>query len=544
MDSFAKSILAVLLFFVPFAFAGAEPWAFSVLQVGLVLCWGVLLFTRRTWFVSPLFIPVGFTLGYLVVLTLLQTCFAKTLLDPAAFYPISLMPLYGWEHASLFVTYGGVVALVAQLYTSQQKEQRLLTWALVSVLCVALCAASLPKGEYIFLLTGLRGGIGPFLNRNHAAVFFAMGALIGLGLFFTRQLRAVTYVSCHKRNVFYIEQALLFAAFIALCTAVVMTRSRGGMMSLLVGIFCYALLCVWAVPHRLQKRLKGIFITLVAGVLVSGWIFTHVKEINSFALRSTGASTQTRTMLYRSAGQMLNKYPVWGIGVGAMPVAITSYVERPVASYIERLHNDWLEILLGVGYVGALPLLMGLLWFVWQALKRLKRLETRKQFLFASLLSVLAAMAVGSGVDFHFFIPANALLFFVVLGLCCAPTYAKGGDVSLFPCRRVLWLLVLCIALYIPARKTFAWCNVVAGRKLETTAKLTHYKRALSYYPSPRHAVRLGNAYMNASLHAGAEEEKTHLRRQALEVAVWHLRRWPREKELSALYYRARNLDD
>ncbi len=542
MDVFVKTIFILLLFFTPFAFAGTEPWGFSILQGGVVTCWILLLCSRRKIVFSSVFKPVFFTLLFLSAFTALQACFSKTLLDPVALYPVSLMPLYSWEHVSLFVTYLAVVGLVPQLFVSQQDVKKLLFWVVVSAVAVAICAVSFPKGDYIFQLAGVRGGIGPFLNRNHASVFFVLGALAALGVFFTSQLNYGKLVSRTQKQAFYIKQVCFFAVFVSLCVAAVMTRSRGGMLSLLIGLFTYSFLIVWAVPRQFQRKIKGFLITLVVLVLTSGWIYTHVDDINAFARRSSGASEQTRQMIYRSAGTILKQYPVWGIGVGAMPVVITSYTEWSLSSYIERLHNDWLEILLGVGFVGALPIVFGLIWFIYLALKRLKRLEIRKQFLFAALLSALAAMSVGSLVDFHFFIPANALLFFVLLGAVCSLTYAKHHvhEISLNGGYRIGIIVILLAVCYLPLQKTLAWRCYVFGKGLKTQAKLAQYEQALVYYPSPRYAVRLGNAYLNASNRAATPEEKAMLREQAREIAIIYLGRYPRDKELSQLYMRLR----
>ena len=542
MNVFLKIIIGFLLFFTPFAFAGAEPWGFSVLQGGVVLCWVLFLFSHKRLIFSSVFKPVFFTLAFLIVLTLVQLCFSQTLLDPVPWHPITLMPLYAWEHISLFATYLAVAALIPQLYKSQENVQNLLFWVILSSVAVALCFVCLPKGEYIYRLAGLRAGVGPFLNRNHASIFFVLGAIVTLGVFFNSQLQAGKIVSRHQKTSFYMKQVCLFVVFGGLVAAAVMTRSRGGMLSLLMGIFCYAFLCVWAIPHQLRKRLKGFFLTLILLLLSAGWIYTHVEDINAFAQRGTGASEQTRKMMYRSANQILKQYPLWGIGVGAMPVVITSYVEWPVNKYIERLHNDWLEILLGVGYIGAMPILAGVLWFMFLALKRLKRLEVRKQFLFAALLSALVAMCIGSTVDFHFFIPANAYVFFLLLGCVCAATYAKHHvhEIELKVWLKLLILLVLCASVYVPTQKTRAWRCVVFGRGLKTQAKLAQYEQSVLYYPSPRYAVRLGNAYFNASLRAEAPEEKEALRQSAFDLSTTYLQRYPRDKALSYLYLRAR----
>ena len=47
MSLFLKLIVTILVFFVPFSFAGTEPWAFSVMQGLLLLAWAAVLISRR-----------------------------------------------------------------------------------------------------------------------------------------------------------------------------------------------------------------------------------------------------------------------------------------------------------------------------------------------------------------------------------------------------------------------------------------------------------------------------------------------------------------
>ena len=540
MDVFVKFLIGFLLLFTPFAFAGTEPWGFSVVQGVLIVAWSCALFSRKTLYKTTLFKPVFYTMSILIVLALVQVLFPQTTLQPVPFWhPVTLMRLYTLDHISLFITYLALAGLVMQFYPSQQEVKHLLEWSVICALLVALIAVSFPKGEYIFRLAGLRAGIGPFLNRNHASLYFALNALVALGLFFTKGLESGRNVfSSKQRHMFIVQQTSLAVIFVALVIATVMTRSRGGMLSLLTGLFAYSFLCVYAIPTQLKKRLKGFFITLAVLILTTGWIVTHTQEINAFAQRGTNASEETRKMLYRSAGYILKERPIWGIGIGAMPVVITSYVEWPVNGYIERLHNDWLEILLGVGYLGAVFILLGLIWFIGRALYLLKRLEIRKQLFFAALLSALVAMGIGSLFDFHFFIPANAVLFFVLLGAATAPTYAKKRvlRVHVKIWHRAVILLVLAAAFYVPLQKTLAWRNSLFGKGYKTQAKLMAYERALSQYPSPRYAFRLGAAYLQASKRASSIQEQEELRAKAYRLITDYLTKYPKEKALSRLY--------
>lgn len=542
MDVFLKSILVLLLFFVSFAFAGAEPWAFSVMQGGIMLSIWLLAFSRRHIVITPLFKPVLFTLGFLTLFALLQSAFPQTLLDKAAWYPSTLMRLYTLEHASLFVTYLLLCFLVSQLL---QTSRELKFFAMLAALCglaVALCALCMPDGDYIYYLAGKKGGVGPFLNRNHAGIFLGMSAVMTLGYTAISFLDYSRFAANGRKGPFCFRQIFFSLVFLGLCAGTVFTRSRGGMLALGIGIFSYAFLCAGFIAKNTKTRLKGLLLTLTALVLCSGWVMSHVDEINAFAHRVSDTSTQTRKMLYRTSLNMLKDYPLWGIGIGAMPVAITSYMPQRLNHYVERLHSDWLEILLGTGYIGFLPVLFGVLWFIKKSFSRMRRLPARKQFLFASLLSGLTVMSIGSAVDFDFFIPATAYLFFLMLGMTCSPSYDKHHIRAYMPpaLLRAAAVLLCIAACIIPLQKTIAWRLHLFGSGLKAQSKIAAYQNALKHYPSPRYALYLGNAYYNQSLRAENTHDKKALRAKAHALSLQYLEKYPKEKALSRLYFLSR----
>jgi len=542
MDLFLKMLLGALLFFAPFSFAAAEPWAFSVLQGGVFLSLLLLVFSRRRVYLTPLLKPVFFTLGFLALYALVQCVAPQTLLDAPAPYPSTLMRLYTLEHASLFVTYLGLAFLVSQLADCSETVGKFILAAGVCGVLVALCATCLPPGEYIYALTGVRGGFGPFLNRNHGGIFLASCAVLCLGWWCAAFKNPAARCGAGGKNVFYFRQILGGLAVAGMGTAAVFSRSRGGMLSLACGVFCFAFLCAGLVPEDWKKRVKFSVLAGAALAVCACWAWTHVDEINAFAHRTTGASVQTRRVLYRAAGKMLQDYPLWGIGVGALPVAVTSYMDTTVNEYVERLHGDWLEILTGVGYVGGVFILFGLGWFAYAALKRTRRLETLKKIRFAALLSALVVTAAGAGADFPFFIPGDAFIFFVVLGLACSPVFWKRRteEIPVSAAVRAAAAAVCLAAFIIPLGKTAAWRMFVFGRNLKPETRLRYYEKGLSYYPGPHFAVRLGNSYYNASLGADTPEEAARLRALANQTAVEYLQKYPKDKELSALYMRSR----
>lgn len=545
MSLFLKILVAVLIFFVPFSFAATQPWAFSVLQGGVLLAWIGVLVSRRTVVYCTLLKIVAYAFGVVIGLALIQSLFPQTILDKTVWYPVTLMRLYTLQHVSLFATYLGIVLLVPQVYASFNEIKRLAWVLVVAAGCVELCALIFPHGGFIPWIAGLpthNASVGPFLNRNHAGMFFVLNALLALGLFFTHQLHYKKLFTREQKNAFVIQQICLGLITVGLMLAAVFTRSRGAMLSLMVGLFGYAFLCVWCVPDSVKKRVKRMIYTLILLSLSVTWCYVYLDQINSFAHRQTGGpSDQTRKMLYLGAGQLLKKYPLWGIGLGAMPVAINEYTQWDPHQYIGRLHNDWLEVTLGIGYVGAGCVLLLLLWFARSALKRLKHLELRKQFLFAALLSASLAMGSGCLVDFHFFIPGCAFVFLLLLGMMNAPTFHKGHVHAWhLPWIAVVILVALgAAATYVPLQETRCWRAFTFGHGLKTQAKLEAYQQGLAYYPSPRYAVRLGNSYYNAAVHNKKDPIAClYYLEQAHEVARTYLEKYPKEKELSRLYLR------
>ena len=539
MDLFLRILLLLISFFVPFAFAGAEPWAFSVLQGGVCVLLAGVLFGRRTLYLTPLFKWAFYILGILILYTLIQCICTQTLLMPPAPYPATLMRLYSLEHASWFVTYLAWVFVVMQLEDTSKHIGRAVGGLILCAVLVALCAFCFGKEEYIQAWTGIARGFGPFLNRNHGGIFLAGGAVLCLG-WVSAAFAAPEY---KNKKLFWVRQFWGLATAVGLGVAAVFSRSRGGMLSLAVGIFSFAFWGALYLPNGWKKRLRWL---VLIGVALGGsvqWTFAHLDAINTFARRSRqGFSVQTRRMLYRAAGEMWRDYTWWGIGVGALPVVVTSYTDKPLRRYVDRLHSDWLEMAVGLGSVGSGLVLLGLGGFAVVVLRRFRYLKAVKKIKLAALLSTLLVICTGALADFPFFIPATALLFFWMVGLSCSPSFWKERITHWVPGLyvRLLILAVLWAACVVPLQNTLAWRMFVFGKNRQFETRIRYYQQGLAHYPSPHFALRLGNAYYNASQRTSDPAEKTRLLGLAHQTAADYLRQYPREKELSRLYMLSR----
>ena len=85
----------------------------------------------------------------------------------------------------------------------------------------------------------------------------AMCAVITLGYASVSFLDYGRFAAHGRKGQFYLRQGFFILLFISLCAGSVFTRSRGGMLALSLGIFCYAFLCTGFIPTPQQPCADG-----------------------------------------------------------------------------------------------------------------------------------------------------------------------------------------------------------------------------------------------------------------------------------------------
>jgi O-antigen ligase len=128
-----------------------------------------------------------------------------------------------------------------------------------------------------------------------------------------------------------------------------------------------------------------------------------------------------------------------GTGLGTFAVAFRRYQTTSLDLLIDHAHNDYLEVTTDTGILGAGLLFIPIIGLLFKMI--LAYVEARNPYRRSVLLACIggsAALLIHSAMDFNLQIPANALLFAVVLGLGCKATYStsaswgstKEGEVS------------------------------------------------------------------------------------------------------------------
>lgn len=276
-----------------------------------------------------------------------------------------------------------------------------------------------------FLLPFLKygGGFAQFINKNHFAFLVegAVGLLVGIAL-----LR-------HDRSKWLL---VYLSAILLLWVALVMSRSRGGLLAVTVQAMCAVSLFIISrrrSPRSADKQsfdwkrkivVGGVTIVAVLAITIFGVIWLGGDQL------STGVETAAAEMraadgthegsnrkdIWRATWQMARAHPVAGAGLGGYWAEVPRYHDASGVQTPQQAHNDYLELLASGGLIGAAIFV----WFVVLLIKRASAINRSSRFQRgAALGAVLGILGIGvhSVVEFGLHITVNALVFMMLLAI-------------------------------------------------------------------------------------------------------------------------------
>lgn len=246
---------------------------------------------------------------------------------------------------------------------------------------------------------------GSFVNRHDFAAYMEMTLSLPLGLMFVGAIGK--------------DRKLLFITAIALMgIALVLSGSRGGLISLLAAIF-FLLILTTKTKSSAQFALKvGLTILLVATIVVGSILIGGESSLTRFAETATSQDFSTsRTYIWSITLSIIaGNFPL-GAGFGAFGVAYTPFDIFNGLQRVEQAHNDYLEVLAVAGIVG---LAIGGCFLVQLFRTGLRNAKTANTFRRGVCLGALAgcfAILVHSLFDFVLHITAIATLFLTFIAL-------------------------------------------------------------------------------------------------------------------------------
>lgn len=441
----AKRLFFFALVFSPLAFGTVEPWSCAVMETAaagaLFVYMALAVKHTRPLPEVPGFFFLALMLGWVLFQLAPLPAAVVRLLSPEAFeihqnavfagksslwMTLSLHPSETAARFLRYAAYAGVYILTIQLLADRDRLRQAVV--LVTVFGALLSFSSilqlyLTEDRALWFRLVQHGSImGPYINRNHYAGLMGMilPVVLGLFLFFRPRLgnsnlfkSVVEILSQEKANL----HILVGSAAVLIATSIVLSLSRGGMIST-----CLALLVFTALLARRRISRSGTLITasfvLLACLSVSwfGWepIFERFRSLRIEQM----LAKVSRISYWQDSIEIISEFPVTGAGYGTFKDIYPAYQSIGENHYATHAHNDYLELLVEGGGVGFL--LFAGFFLTWLA-KSCRAFKTRRDpyaiLIYIGCVSGTSAIVFHSFADFNMQIGANGLWFFFLLGL-------------------------------------------------------------------------------------------------------------------------------
>ena len=437
--------LLALLVWVPVPLGSNRPWAVALLEAWVfALAGGWLLLALQgrvgitaaavagrwvlvllgVWLVYGAAQLVPLPLGWLEALSPVAAGHWAGASDPPpALAPASLEPhasLALWRlGAALFALFALILVLVRGRRRQRALAETLVAAAVAQSMLASLLALTNSGFWYIEALPQAHG---TYPNRNHLAGFLEMGIALGIGLLMA-DLSDPTHHRSWRQILRDWTTTLLGAKarvriYLAIMViTLVLTGSRMGNIAFFGGLTIAGLIGLLAYRRSSRPVLVLLASLLVVDLLILGSWFglDRVRE----RLEQTVLTEESRYHVDVRALGYLDDFFWTGSGGGSFYAVFPAYrAEDLVPLHFVHAHNDFLEFQLEYGVPGTVLLALVVVSSLGAAIRVLARRHDplARGMAFASLMGV-TSLLIHSSADFNLRIPANAVLFVVLLAL-------------------------------------------------------------------------------------------------------------------------------
>ncbi len=363
--------------------------------------------------------------------------FAKT-----KFMSLSLIPSYTLREGLEILSYFIIGFLIIKTVTRNQQIKRIFSVLIVMGVFEAFyglfeLSSGNPRILFYQKTYQLGSVTGTFVNRNHLSGYLEMIIPLAIGLIFARaNVFSFSGLRWKERLLLLSEKGLaanllLGCSVIVMSIAIIFSESRSGIAIL---IFTFVLFFVLSAYHfsfrEYQKKWLKYFLCVSLIIIIFISLFKGIgATIERFSLDEL--LIEGRPKFWGSTLRIFADFPFFGSGLGTFGSLFPDFMvdEKPIRIY--HAHNDYLEYLseLGVfGFILLLSVIIILLFFIFSSWQQRRHPEVKGLALggFVALINIL----IHSFTDFNLHIPANMLLFFIVLSLTLVAAYYQKSEKS------------------------------------------------------------------------------------------------------------------
>jgi O-antigen ligase len=263
---------------------------------------------------------------------------------------------------------------------------------------------------------------GTYINRNHFAGLLELiiPLTVAAGFYqiqlWRRERWRATRRSEENHVAAYRGLFLLFLVII-MGVAAICSHSRMGIFGMFVSLIFILLLSQARSGTRVWKAAS---LLIIFGILAYGiWVGLGPALHRFENLGKRGYLEQEgRLHIWEGAKRLIQNYPLTGTGLGTFGEAYRHYQHYLTYAYVTHAHSDIIEFTCNIGILGAILLFGSILWLWGQSIRAFfgEMGEYRRAITLGCIGSTLALL-IHSTADFNLQIPANALIWAMILGM-------------------------------------------------------------------------------------------------------------------------------
>jgi O-antigen ligase len=276
---------------------------------------------------------------------------------------------------------------------------------------------------------------GTFVNRNHFSGYLEMLIPLAIGLIIARiDFFSLSGLKWKQKLLRFSEKGLavnvlITLAIVLMSLGIVFSKSRSGVVILIITFLLFFELTVLYFSAS-QRRKKNVRIFLGSAFLIITIISLYLgigATIERFSLDHL--LREQRPTFWANALKIFSNYPLVGSGLGTFTGLYPDVEQEGVLVRAFHAHNDYLEYLAELGILGMGLLLGGILFLavksflVWR-----ERNHPEVKGLALGGIIAVVSIVVHSLTDFNLHIPANMLLFSVVLSATVVASFYKRRE--------------------------------------------------------------------------------------------------------------------
>lgn len=413
-DRAIEFLLIALLIFSPLVFGTVRVWSISVMHLTTIIMLAL-------WFLkmnaqgrfrlvrTPLDLPILAFGAIAVVSTVTSVYFneSKTelfkILNYIVLYYIVVNNIKDFKRIKRIITILVVIGCALAVY------------GLYNYLNGIEMIYGIEKKAYVGNLTAT------YVNSNSMSAYLELTIPLAIGLFLSGILGRRSGEEKSRRRV---ATFILPPAIFVMTAALIFTHSRDGWIAFFASILFLSIILI-RIRHKTPKTLTRIAVTILVILIILGTagsigLYQAVKNKSAASASNPfkGVPFQWRIDVYRGAFQMIVDRPLLGVGPGNFPLVYPRYRDKTLKTFINETHNDYLQFASEMGIFSLAAFLVLLLLYFRNGIRYL--LSSKNMYLLGLTLGCvvgIAAVAVHGSMDFPLQIPANALTFWVILGL-------------------------------------------------------------------------------------------------------------------------------